>query len=201
MNPWLIRALWALAGTVIGTIIGESGSEEARVKAKAEGFKDGCKKGESAVIARFTTLMTEARKRDEYLIALVALGYAAAGCDGEITGAEKDELAHYLDSMLNLSGLPPALKIEILAIKEKLTGTGSCRDGFEDITNKLDKIDAADLPSFTKVVQDIIDADGEPTLQECVFMTKWKSYCKGRTDQDNGADDVDERYASRVDEL
>jgi uncharacterized tellurite resistance protein B-like protein len=201
MNVWLARSLWTIGGAIIGFTIADSGREEEREKGKAEGFKDGQKEGERAAIERFNKIMQDTRKRDDYLVALVALGYAAAGCDGEISKSEKDELAHYLDSTFNLGGLPLALKKEIIKIKEKLAGAGTCLDRFEDIVDKLDRIAVVDLPEFTKVVQNIIDADGTSMPQETVFITKWKSYCDCRTGKEQRAQQFDEGPESLWDEM
>jgi uncharacterized tellurite resistance protein B-like protein len=200
MNTWVVRGIWAIVGAIIGGTIADSGREEEREKAKATGYKDGQEAGESAAIKRFTKIMQDVRKRDDYLVALVALGYAAAGCDGEISEAEKDELDHYLYAICNLAGLPPALKKDIIEIKNKLAGTGTCLSRFEDIVDKLDRIAVVDLPAWTEVIQNIIDADGAVKSQETEFITKWKSYCDCRAGKVLGAQSVDESE-SRCDEL
>lgn len=170
----------AACGAVVGGSLGAAASavdekkrRKEREAAKSRGFSDGLKKGEAETKKKITKIMTDTRKRDDYLIALTALCYAVADCDGKITEEEQDELDYSLNYIKTNGALPAPLKGQLTRIKNR-------KDGFEKVTTKLDKIATKDLPVFSDIIKNIIDANGFMAPEEQEFQSKWEAYCEQR---------------------
>lgn len=162
----------AIVGAVASDIADDERAEERRY-AKERGFEDGLKKGEEQVKKEFNQIMDNVKKRDDFIIGLTAFCYAVANCDNEIAAEELDELDYYLNYIKTDGTLSPAVKGELTKIKNR-------KDGFDNITKKLDKIDVEDLARFSKILEDIIDADDIKAPEELEIKEKWNLYYEQR---------------------
>ena len=166
----------AVVGGGIGAAAGskdEDNRREERQQAKEQGFRDGKVEGEAATKKKVNGVMNDLKKRDNYLIALTALCYAAANCDGKITEEELDELDYNLNYIKDNAALSAPLKGFLTKIKNR-------KDSFDKITKKLDRLDVSDLPKFTEIVDNIIEADGVLAPEEIAFKKQWIAYCEQR---------------------
>ncbi len=166
----------AVVGGGVGAALGAADEEKRRKerqKAKKRGFEDGRKKGEVETKKKVSKIIGDTKKRDDYLVALTSLCYAAAYCDGKITEEEQDELDYFLNYIKTNGALPAPLKGELTKIKET-------KAPFEKITNKLDKIATKDLATFGKIIDSIIEADDILDPAEEIFKEKWEKYCEQR---------------------
>jgi len=166
-------AVGGVAGAIVADIENDDRNEE-RKSAKEKGFSDGFSKGQEEAIKKLTAILVDISKRDKYLIAMAALCYAIANCDGSVSEAENDELDHYLNYIItNGNALSPEVRRRLEEIKER-------KDGFETISVELDNVLAHDLTAFDEIVMNIIDADGMLADNERIIKSQWTNYCAKR---------------------
>ncbi len=166
-------------GAVSGAVINEMEEEEReaeRHRAKERGFEDGYTEGQIAAMERVNEILKDVRKRDDFLIALTAVCYAVANCDGEISSEELDELDYYLNVIKNNSTLPPAVKGQLTRVK-------NAKAPFNKVTRKLDRVDIEDLDAFEEIIENIVQADDYVAPEELDVLEEWRAYYERRSRQ------------------
>ncbi len=164
--------LGAVSGAAISDIEEEEREIERR-KAKERGFEDGFNQGQAAKMEKVNKILKDVRKRDDFLIALTAVCYAVANCDGEISSEELDELDYYLNFINNNSTLTPAVKGQLTRIK-------NTKAPFDKIIKKLDRVDVNDLDTFEEVINNMVHADDYVAPEEFDVLEEWKAYYERR---------------------
>lgn len=154
----------AIAGATVAAAAGATGGIMAQAdeserknkqikKAKKAAFKDGVNEG--------IHLSAEALKNmAAFSLALTALAYYFARCDGSIDENEMLELDFYLNSLKMHKDMPEPIKKELAKIEKNKVLS------FSDVKRYLDDISVDTLKELQEVIDNIINADGVITAEE-----------------------------------
>ncbi len=147
------------AGSILGSSIADS-DKKANFEAGAERTKK---------IAQ-----EEIKKYSDFYLATTALSYYCARCDGNISEAEKIELEHDLSALRKNAELPAEVNNEMVRIQN------DTHLSWNTVKKYLDEVDVITLKKLSKDVEEIIQADGVPNMQERKTKELFDSYVKER---------------------
>jgi hypothetical protein len=132
-------------------------------EAKASGFEDGFHdaKAEAA---------KEIKRFADYDLALTALVYYFARCDGSISKEEEQEIDYALNAIQNHKNIPDSLRAEL----NRISQDEDLR--FEEVVQYLDRLPLNELCSFTEYVNNIVEASDGITPAEATAKQKFEEY-------------------------
>lgn len=162
--------LGAVTGGTAGAVaanVEDDGINNTVKEAKESGFDDGLHEGKAETVE-------EVKKFADYDLALTALVYYFARCDGSISKEEEQEIDYALNAIMKHENIPDQLRAELDKISrdENLT--------FEEMVLYLDKIPLKELCSFTEYVSNIVEASDGITPAEATAKQKFEEYLQGR---------------------
>ncbi len=142
------------------------------IDAKLSGFEDGVKQGKIEVIDTI-------KKYVNYILAITALSYFFARCDGVLDDAERIEIDRDLEGIVKNKDLPKNVleAIRMLSEKEDIS--------FSDVKGFLDNIGNETLFELKKDVEEIINADGVVSEAEMKAKQEFVDYCNARKEPED----------------
>ena len=163
-----IAAGAGVVGGVAASALSKKEEEESTWE-RSRAFEQGVSAGEGKVKEKLERVMSDAKKRDEFLIAGTALGIAVAQCDGEIAEEELLEMQTFIGDINNMPHIPDATKGRISMIVEM-------KPDLKTSFSFLDKVDNESLEFLDKMVDVMIMADGKLHDAELTLKREWKDY-------------------------
>jgi len=160
------------AGGVVGAALNDMEDDERRV-ARQSGFEDGIKKGNAETIKRFENILNNHKRRDDFLIATTAMGFAMAQSDGYVSYEEKDEIDHFLGNINANPNIPGVVKREVTRVSEETLDSTS----FPVYLNHLNIEEIQTLREFVVL---IAESDDDFSADEKQFLMEYDSYCESR---------------------
>lgn len=142
------------------------------VEAKASAFKDGINQGK-------LEMLPELKKYINYYLAVAALSFYFARCDGDISEAERQEIDYNLKDILRNKDLPDSIFAAITSIAE------NAELSFDTVTGYLDRISVESVAGLIDDAKEIILADGDATEAEKIAEQKLLAYLDSRKEVGN----------------
>lgn len=136
-------------------------------EAKRASFEDGIKQGKIETVDFI-------KKFTNYYLAITALSYYFARCDGNIDATEIEEINKDLGGIVKNKDLPENVFIAMQTISEKEDLS------FSDVIKYLDNISNETLIGLEEDVNEIILADGILTDEEAAAKKAFIDYCNQR---------------------
>lgn len=137
------------------------------LEAKRSAFEDGIKQGKIETVDQI-------KKYTNFMLAIAALSYFFARCDGELSEAEKQEIDKDLASFLKNKDLPSYVPDTLTSISEK---EDIC---FDDVVKYLDNVGYGTLLELEDDVKEIMYADDVCTDEESQAYKAFLNYCELR---------------------
>lgn len=162
----------ALAGGAAGAALSKQDEDEAAWN-RSKAFEEGVIAGEGKAREKLERIMSDSKKRDEFLIAGTALGIAVAQCDGEISEEEVLEMQTFLGDINRIPHIPEATKGRISMITDM-------RPDLKTSITFLNKVNSDCLEFLDEMIDVMIMADGKIHPSEEQFKIEWKSYINQR---------------------
>ena len=139
-------------------------------KSKRLSFEDGIKQGKLETVEFI-------KKYTNYYLAITAISYFFARCDGVLDEAEKIEIDRDLESIVKNKDLPENIVVAMEQIASDETMT------FSDVAKYLDNISVDTLRGLKKDVEEIINANNEITDKEADAYNSFLDYCQNREER------------------
>ena len=119
------------------------------------------------VLDRYRESLKDVEAHYQLVIALTAIGLAAASADGSIDACETEELDEYISGIASAK-LPKKVKARIQYLHNH-------PPTFEDAFAEIGKLNEEGLPldAFRQLIVGVIEADGKVEEGEKVFLKKW----------------------------
>lgn len=143
------------------------------LEAKMSAFEDGLKQGKIETVDYIKKLV-------DYYLAITALSYYFARCDGSIDETELAEVKRDLEGILKNKDLPKNIKVAMITIAEKEDLS------FEDVKKYLDNVSCATLEELLIDIDEIVTADGEINEAERTAKSEYIEYLRARQEMSHG---------------
>lgn len=120
-----------------------------------------------ATMERYRESFKDVESHYQLVIALTAIGMAAAYADGSVDASETEEMDEYV-SGIAAAKLPAKVKARIQYLHNH-------PPTFEEAMAEIAKLDREGLPvdAFRQLIVDVINADGVVEVKEELFLKKW----------------------------
>jgi uncharacterized tellurite resistance protein B-like protein len=161
--------------TVGGVILATDNSEE---NAKEEGFEEGKKQTKSENHEKIAKLLDNLKKHEikikennafeEYTVAMFAVAFSVAKCDGQISADEVREIEEFISGE-TFSELPTSVKSKI----EKLKNSPP---NFNTAMEYVKKVNKESWDIFDNIIQLAMYADGIVHENETAYINAWKNF-------------------------
>lgn len=143
------------------------------LEAKLSAFEDGLKQGKIETVDYIKKLV-------DYYLAITALSYYFARCDGTIDETELAEVRRDLEGILKNKDLPNNIKVAMMTIAEKEDLS------FDDVKKYLDNVSCETLVELSHDIDEIVEADGEVNENEKTAKSEYIDYLSSRQGKNNG---------------
>ena len=142
---------------------------EKKAQDAAQRASDAEKSLESAakMMEQYRASLKDVEKHYQLVIALTAIGMAAANADGSVDESETAEMDEYISGIAALN-LPAKVKARI----EYLHHHPPTFDAAMEEVTKLDR-NGLPLDAFRQLIVDVIGADGVVVASEKIFLARW----------------------------
>ena len=119
------------------------------------------------ILERYRESLKDVEAHYQLVIALTAIGMAAASADGSIDACETEELDEYISGVASAK-LPAKVKARILYLHNH-------PPTFEEAFAEVGKLSKEGLPldAFRQLIVGVIEADGKVEEGEKIFLKKW----------------------------
>lgn len=167
-----VTAVGAAVGVGIGALAGGIATKidnDEKTKARSNAHKEGVSAGENAVKEKFSEMLNETKKRDELLLALVAMGITMANADGVIEEEELLEIQTFTGEIEKNSYIPEEIKNAVKNILEE-------KPNFRTSLQYVKKIDKESYSLITDLLNIVAHADGEVSSGEKIILEKWENF-------------------------
>lgn len=126
-----------------------------------------CLQEAASAVERYRESLKDVESHYQLIIALTAIGLAAAKADGEVDERETSELDEYISGVA-ASKLPAKVKARIQYLHNH-------PPTFEKAAEEIMKLEKDGLPVdvFRQLIVDVINADGVVMETETAFLRKW----------------------------
>ncbi len=146
--------------------VAEAKRETSNIKADFAEIKEKYDKT-AAVLEQYRESLKDVEAHYQLVIALTAVGMAAASADGSVDACETEEMDEYISGIASAK-LPQKVKDRILYLHNH---PPSFEEAFAEIA-KLNK-EGLPLDAFRQLIVDVIEADGKVEEGEKIFLKKW----------------------------
>lgn len=171
---WLIitAVVAASAGVAAGAAAADNSEEEEKSKRKAakataevQAARDKLKKAAKK--------FQEHRRFEEFLVALVAVGFGVAYADGKVADSEEREIEEFLLGVTR-SALPERVKEQIKHLRKHPPTFNETMEYMREIEDHP----AFDPTVFDDIIQITMKADGKIHPRERAFLAAWQDHQK-----------------------
>jgi len=164
----VLTAAGAAVGGAAGALVGfglEKYEESQRKAAYNEGYRQGAAEAAAEVLKH-----RDARKEDDdfyqLILAMVAMGLAAAACDGEVSEEESEEIQEFSAGVAH-GKLPKRVRERIAALVEAPPNLATAMEYVEPLPE-------SDYDTIELVIRLVIESDGIVREAEAAFLEAWR---------------------------
>lgn len=155
-------------GALAGGIATKIDSDEKK-EVRSNAHKEGIFAGENAAKKKFSEKLNQTKKRDELLLALVAMGITMANANGVIEEEELLEIQTFTGEIEKNSCIPQEIKNAVKKILEE-------KPNFKTSIQYVKKIDKESYNLITELLNIVAYADGEVSSEEEIILEKWEDF-------------------------
>lgn len=166
-----------VVGACVGAAAGEIIDDEKAKKNYDQGKREGARETEAKYradidklnikLARTIAMLCEHGNHFNAIIAMAAVGFACANCDGEISVEESEEINIFVTGVSH-STLPEKVKTDIQSFN-------SHPPSLVDAFAMAMKSGVEDMSIFEDIIEVVMTADGVVKQQEETFLLSWRT--------------------------
>lgn len=167
-----VTAVGAVVGVGVGALAGGIATKidsDEKKEVRSNAHKEGTLAGENAAKKKFSEKLNKTKKRDELLLALVAMGITMANANGVIEEEELLEIQTFTGEIEKNLCIPQEVKNAVKNILEE-------KPNFRTSLQYIRKIDKESYSLITDLLNIVAHADGEVSYEEKIILEKWKDF-------------------------
>ena len=163
-------------GAVAGGVI--SATDDSEEKAKNDGYKQGKEHAKSENAKRIEKLLRNLQKHEnkikennafeEYAVAMFAVAFSVANCDGKIHPDEIRDIEEFISGEL-FAKLPSSIKTKIEKIRNN-------PPNFNTAMEYVKKVNRGSWDIFDSIIELAMRADGVIRKEETAYMEAWQKF-------------------------
>jgi hypothetical protein len=163
-------------GGVAGAFASKSDKEKIDA-ARQESYEHGLIKGNDETLKKFTAILEDVKRGNNFLVASAAVGFCVAASDGDFSEEEQYEINCFIGDVDKNPNIPVAVKNTIKQLNQKAE---LGKIDFDEIKKYFEPLNKDEMVILKKFANDIINVDFYESPEEFDFKNDLDEYINAR---------------------